>query len=238
MSNDRARTWENVQLTREKRKRIVKRTINCHRASTAVGPLRPGCEIFGLTKGQFSLVELIEHCLLEVGPSEVMISTWTAGGADLMHFGALIEEELITKAFWLLDSSFPERQPQYCKMLVDRFGTAAVTCTGNHAKFVLIKSSAWRLVIITSMNLNKIRRGETWSVSDDPGMFDYLLEFGRDAFIHGASVEATMQNSDRAYRSIANIMGKLTLPDKTVYTAPRTARGQIKFHTPPGKVRF
>ncbi len=49
----------------------------------AVGPVLPGCEIYGLTGGDFSLIDLIEHCLGFTGPARGVLSTWTASNSDL-----------------------------------------------------------------------------------------------------------------------------------------------------------
>lgn len=42
-------------------------------AAQAIGSLENGCEIFGLTKGQFSISDVIQHCLTETGPATVDI---------------------------------------------------------------------------------------------------------------------------------------------------------------------
>lgn len=234
----RERAYQNTQLNREKRKRIVTRKINPARARTAIGPITPGCEIFGVSKGQFSLVEIIEHILLEVGPSDLVVSTWTTGGADIEHFGFLMEEELILEARFLIDSSFPERQPEYCRMLIDRFGPHAITCTANHAKFVTITNPDWQISLRTSMNLNKNRRLETYEISDDPNMVRFLLDLAEAAFKDGFTVEQTLVNSDRAYKSVNNIMGRCAVPDRTIYTAPLGTKGQVSYATRHDKIEY
>ena len=50
----------------------------CGTAFEAIGPLEPGCEIFGFTKGQFSLMDLITAILSQTGPASVDISTCTS----------------------------------------------------------------------------------------------------------------------------------------------------------------
>lgn len=234
----RERSYQNTQLNREKRKRIVTRKINPARARTAIGRITPGCEIFGVSKGQFSLVEIIEHILLEVGPSDLVVSTWTTGGADIEHFGFLMEEDLILEARFLIDSSFPERQPEYCRMLLNRFGPQAITCTANHAKFVTITNPDWQISLRTSMNLNKNRRLETYEISDDPNMVRFLLDLAEAAFRDGFTVEKTLENSDRAYKSVNNILGQCAVPDRTIYTAPLGTKGQVSYTQQSEKITY
>lgn len=237
MDRSRERVYESLEGEGGERKRTVIRRINPARARTAIGPVRKGCELFGVSKGQFSLAEILEHCLLEAGPSDLLISTWTTGAADLVHLGILMDEDLILNARWLIDSSFPERQPSYCRALLKRFGPGSVTCTANHAKFCVITNPDWNLCIRTSMNLNLNRRLETYEISDDPVMARFLLELAEAAFRDGYSVEQTKLNSDRAYRSVNKIMGECKVPDRTVYTTPRAAKGQLSYSLNHSKLR-
>ena len=75
-----------VATSREIRKALRQQT-----AAEAVGELYPGCAIFGITKGQFSLIELISTVLDQTGPAEVFLSTWTAAGSDLTEAHQLLE---------------------------------------------------------------------------------------------------------------------------------------------------
>lgn len=39
-------------------------------AATAIGAISHGCEIYGLSKGAFSLVDILRHCLRYTGPAQ------------------------------------------------------------------------------------------------------------------------------------------------------------------------
>jgi hypothetical protein len=157
-------------------KREIRRALAAGNVAEAVGPITPGCEIFGLMKGQFSLVDLIVFCLQTTGPADVIISTWTAAGADLGHPHKLLTEGHIRSLRFLLDFSFGPRQPAYLAALVEKFGTEAARISKSHAKFVTVRNREWDLVIRSSANLNENRRLETFEVSDDKQMADYLTE--------------------------------------------------------------
>jgi hypothetical protein len=51
-------------------------------AGDIIGPIAPGNDICGVTNGQFSLVDIIEHLLSQTGPADVSIATWTMGIYD------------------------------------------------------------------------------------------------------------------------------------------------------------
>ena len=76
-----------------------------------IGTIKPGCEILGLSKGQFSLSDLVACICEDVGACELDISTWTAAGADATRMIDLVESGAVTRARWVVDYIFVKRQP-------------------------------------------------------------------------------------------------------------------------------
>lgn len=213
-----------MQIARKVRRSVL-RTINAATAADAVGPITHGMEVYGLSKGQFSLVELIAHVLEATGPADLVVSTWTAAGADLAHTQTLLQSGMVREARWLVDFSFPSRQPGYCAQLRERFGDDAIRCTANHAKFVTVTNDAWHIVIRTSMNLNLNRRLESYEISDDTALSDWLLTVVSDAFASGgaSSVGEATRAPGVAQRSTQTLSGTIER------SAPETS------HTSEGK---
>lgn len=168
--------------TRSSVKRDVRRALAVKEAAAAIGVIERGCEIFGLSKGQFSLVDIIRHCLAATGPADVVISTWTAAGADLGFAYELMRDGSIRTLKFVVDFSFPTRQPAYCAALRERFGDECVRVTKTHAKFVTIRNDAWNIVVRSSMNLNENRRMESFEISDHAGMAAFLCGVVDDLF--------------------------------------------------------
>jgi hypothetical protein len=165
-----------------KAKRDVRRGVYARNAAEAIGEVRPGCEIAGLFKGQFSLIDMVEHLLDHSGPADMVISTWTAAGADVDYALRLLANGKVRKLRFLVDFSFPSRQPGYAAALVEAFGEDCIRVSKNHAKFVLISNESWDLVLRTSANLNENRRLETFEVSDDPELAAFYGEIVDDIF--------------------------------------------------------
>ena len=153
----------------------------------SLGPVRPGMDVYVLTFGQFDLSDVIDYLLSGVGPADLVVATWTAGAADLERAGRLLDDERLLSVRFIVDQSFPNRQPAYYAKLVDRFGESAVTITRSHCKFVLIAGAEYRLVIRTSMNLNANRRLENLEVSDDPELFSFMETVVDEVFDEGGS---------------------------------------------------
>jgi hypothetical protein len=139
-------------------------------------------ETYGLCKGQFSLIDLVVYCLQTTGPADLVVSTWTAANSDIQHAFRLLTEGAVRTLRFLVDFSFPSRQPAYSAALVERFGPEAIRICKNHAKFILLQNETWNLVIRTSMNLNENRRLENFEISDDRNMAEYLAGVIADLF--------------------------------------------------------
>lgn len=169
-------------LRREKAttRRKLRSSLAVSRASEGVGPITKGVELFGFTKGQFSLIDIILHALDTTGPdTKGLISTWTAGNADL---SILLDEKRLTELRFIIDFSFPQRQPDYCAALREKFGDAAIRLTKVHAKFVTLRSKDWNVCIRTSANLNLNRRLEQFEITEGVEMCDYVDEVVEEIF--------------------------------------------------------
>lgn len=154
--------------------RELRRLTNGENAWRAVSGLSRGGSILGLTKGEFSLIDMISALLDLAGPSEVVVSTWTAARKEISDSERLLKDGRIVSLRWLVDFSFPRRQPEYCELLRSAFGDESVRVSKNHAKFVIVRGGGWHLVVRTSMNLNKNPRLEYFEVEDSAELADFF----------------------------------------------------------------
>jgi hypothetical protein len=167
--------------TRQKRPRDI-RELYQENATHAIEGFDHQTEIFGLTKGQFSLIQLICACLDVSGPAATVISTWTAAKKEIDSAGRLLADGRITTLRLLVDASFPARQPVYCAKMRARFGDRAIRVTQNHAKFVLMRNAKWDIVLRSSMNLNKNSRLEFFELGNDRALAEFLEGVVRKVF--------------------------------------------------------
>jgi hypothetical protein len=165
-----------VALVRE-RKRDIRDLRRKESAAEAVAGLSlDGREIFGLTKGQFSLTDMIEAILETTGPAELHVSTWTAANTDVSKMLEMIGSGRLTAARWLVDVTFVRRAPQLTARIREAFGADAIRVTRTHAKFSVVRNATWSIVVRTSMNLNHNPRLEDFTVAHDPELAAFLLE--------------------------------------------------------------
>ncbi len=143
-------------------------------AKDFIGKITPGFHIFGLSKGQFSLVDVIREVSDQVGPCDFALSVWTVAKADLGALQELLHASRFTGIRFLLDFSFQRRQPALIAHVRKLFGNASHVITKNHCKFALFGNAQWKITCRTSMNLNFNPRLEDVELKDDPALYAFL----------------------------------------------------------------
>lgn len=164
-------------------RRVVHRTGT---AAQVIGPLSPGVRVTGLTAGQFSAVDAMEHMVDELGPAEVRVSTWTTGVYDVERTRAIRLQGRISDIRMLLDRGTFEKSPKYAGPLIEMLGVDAFRCLSVHAKIVIVTGERGAAVMRSSMNLNKNLRTEQFDIDCEApdgevvglytGWFDALWE--------------------------------------------------------------
>lgn len=158
------------------KKREIVRLFRRETAGEAINKFSKTMDVFGFTKGQFSLIELLEAVLEKTGPGDLTISTWTASKADLNNVLEFLKDAKVTSARFLLDFTFQRRQPEVAKRIRDVFGLESLRITKNHAKFFTIgaEQRGWSVTCKTSMNLNQNPRFEDFDLSNGKALFMFL----------------------------------------------------------------
>ncbi len=158
-------------------KRLILDLRRQQSAAEAVEHLdRDGTAVYGLTKGQFSLVDLIRAILEKTGPASLWISTWTAAGTDVTTMSELLHSGEIVACRWLVDATFVRRCPSLVATIRDRFGRDSMRVTRTHAKFAVLENREWKVALRSSMNLNQNPRLESFEVGHDPALTRFLID--------------------------------------------------------------
>jgi hypothetical protein len=136
-------------------------------AATLIGQIRDGDEICGITNGQFSLVDILRHCLTQTGAAEVIVATWTMGVYDAQKAYDFTQDKLIKRMRFILDPSMFSRRPELASVLVKGFGPESFRAVNSHAKFCTVRGADLAIAIRSSMNLNENNRLESFDLSAD-----------------------------------------------------------------------
>ena len=151
-------------------------------AKEAIGVIAPGCRVVGVTKGQFSMLDMLSAVLAQTGPADVAVSTWTQGKAGMEGVAGLIRSGNVKSFRLLVDRSFVTRHPGYVKRIHDIAGPTSVRQTKTHAKFALISGGDYRITIRTSMNFNHNPRLEQFDLDDDPVIYGFFAGVVEEIF--------------------------------------------------------
>ncbi len=162
--------WRGVQQARRDIRDVRRRES----AAEAIAGLDRTTEIFGFTKGQFSLLDLWLAALDIIGPSHLTISTWTAARKEIKTLGDLQSDGKLLGSRWLIDFTFARRDPAAAQAIRNTFGIDSCRVAKNHSKFAIFQNDKWKLVLRTSMNLNMNPRFEDFTIAHDPDLADFL----------------------------------------------------------------
>ena len=151
-------------------------------AHDCIGEITPGCSIIGVTKGQFSLLDLIRAVSDQVGPAALTVSTWSTGIRDTQNLDILINQGTFTSVSLCLDRSFSGRQPKYVQEVIRVWGQENIRMTRNHGKFFLLRNEQWNICCRSSMNLNRNPRLEQFDIDDSLELCEFFADIIKQIF--------------------------------------------------------
>jgi len=143
-------------------------------AADAVGPVTPGMAVFGVSRGQFAMIDMIQHVLSQTGPAAVSLWTWTIADYERDMIAALMANASITGATLLLDYSAGRKLPDMVNDWRDRFGESSVKIVRNHSKLARVWNDRYRVLLRGSMNLNFNPRFEQYDITEGGPDFDLV----------------------------------------------------------------
>lgn len=162
-----------IKQTRSTHKREIRDLRRKQTAETAVAGFEKGLEIYGFTKGQFSVIDLLESMVAITGPAALTVSTWTAAKTDITTVLDFVSSGKCTSARWMVDFTFQQRSPELAARIREVAGHDAIRVGKNHAKFFMLRNDQWDIMCMTSMNLNFNPRFENFMLRDDKAMCDF-----------------------------------------------------------------
>lgn len=153
-------------------------------AAEMIGDLERGVEVCGLTNGQFSMIDMLEHILNQVGPepADCTISTWTMGIYDQSRAADFVVNGRIRSIRWIVDPSLFGRRPELAGRLVEAFGADSFRTVNTHAKWATVRNSSWAVCVRSSMNLNPNKRLENFDISESPELTAFFEGIVTDVF--------------------------------------------------------
>jgi hypothetical protein len=174
--------------------RSIKRAQRCveslKTAAECIGPIESDMAVFAITRGQFSMIDAVQHCLAQMGPCALSIWTWCIADYEIETFESLLHSRQITSATLVIDRAGEQqvaktrsfrasddkasRQGQLLTRWRNKFGPASIKVVLNHAKIATLDNGRHKVVVRGSMNLNHNPRFEQLDVTEGTGPFDLI----------------------------------------------------------------
>lgn len=145
-------------------------------ANVAIGPITATTNLFCVTRGQFSMLDIVRHVLDELGPAAVTVWTWAIADYEVEAMAGLLTDHRLTSARLILDRSAEQRNTPIVDDWRDRFGASSVRVCKNHAKIARVWTDAIRVLVRGSLNLNYNPRFEQFDLTTNGDDFDLVAK--------------------------------------------------------------
>lgn len=147
-----------------------------HNAAKSIGTLEPGLSLFEVTRGQFSMIDIINYLLSQMGKCGVSVWTWVVADYEVEVMTALMENGRLSEGILVIDYSAGKRNPTIIEGWRSRFGPESVLVCKNHAKIVRVWNDQYRFCVRGSMNLNFNPRFEQFDLSEGDAAYDLVVQ--------------------------------------------------------------
>jgi hypothetical protein len=158
--------YQNIQENQDSEQRKTKirriRNVDDSNLLDVVDSLEDDDLIEYVSKGRFSLHNIIEHLISLTGPATVIIATWAMSRKPLSCLYKLKSQGKITELYCLLEHKVPGHNQKsfvYAQSFFD-----AIWLARCHAKVVIIENENFSVVVTTSSNLTRNKRIEAGDI--------------------------------------------------------------------------
>jgi len=138
--------------------------------------LEAGMSVFGITRGQFSMIDIVRYFVDRTKPAKVSIWTWAIADYEIETFEYFYRTGDICDATLIVDRSAEHRNESLLTRWRDKFGKNSVKVCKTHAKIATIEGNGFKFLCRGSMNLNHNPRFEQFDVSEGGAAYSMVKE--------------------------------------------------------------
>lgn len=185
-------------------------------AAEAIGDIESGMHVFSLTRGQWSMIDAILHCMDELGSGlTISLWTWTIAEYEVQVFERLMLDSRIEKATLIIDGGARTKNANLISRWRKSFGDESVKYVLNHAKIATIESPCGKKLLLRgSMNLNFNPRFEQFDLTEGCDGFDLVRGVESDLPVladdcDGADIYAASKVSNAFDQEQLDIFGRV-----------------------------
>jgi hypothetical protein len=160
-----------------KNRTSVKAIARNKSAAETIGAITHGSGFSAITAGQWDMIAAIKHCLSQIGPAHVWLSTWVPAMQEIADLKDLKESGTIKSLTLMIDTGFQNCRRIHAETTLEWLGAENIIVARNHSKIVLMKNESYAYVLRGSLNLNANNRCENVDGDESKEMFDAWLPF-------------------------------------------------------------
>lgn len=149
-----------------------------------LGAIVPGQDKHFWSFGNFNMMRLIFWVLDQIGPADIIMSTYSISPKTITGVLNRREKGTIRNIRFLVDNRVRSLSPKPFDMLVASFD---YRCISIHAKVACVWNDNWNITIVSSQNATdnpKMERGTIYTGLD---IFNFDKKVLEDAFIRGTT---------------------------------------------------
>ena len=159
----------------------IRESKECYKnVSESIGELKKGMSLFGITRGQFSMIDIIMYIIKRSKPCDITLWTWCIADYEIKCIETLIASKKVKSALLVIDSSARKRNKDLLVKWIENFGHESIRYVVNHSKIATVKTDDRKYLIRGSMNLNNNPRFEQFDIDEGHKGFDMVNQIEKD----------------------------------------------------------
>lgn len=157
----------------DNRKKKAAECFKC--AAESIGAVEKNMSIFGITRGQFSMIDVILYMIENIdGEVDLSLWTWCIADYEIKCVEALRDSGKLRNAILVIDSMARKKNHDFLQTWIKKFGLDSVRFVVNHSKIATIEANGLKFLVRGSMNLNNNPRFEQFDIDEGHPGFDLV----------------------------------------------------------------
>jgi len=138
--------------------------------ASTIGEINQEETIHFFSNSEWSMPDLIDYITNQIGPCSLRLTSFSFTLPALIHIKNLIELRLINKVQFLIDKSVLHQHGKIQQLKLMPIEVKLLKC---HAKIILLENENFKLVVVSSANINRNPRWEAGSIMTSKLAYDF-----------------------------------------------------------------
>ena len=143
-------------------------------AKECIGQIEKDMGLFAVTRGQFSMLDIVSVVIQQAGTCNVSVWTLAIADYEFEFMESFMQNKTIKAGRLVIDRAAEVKNDAIISKWRSVFGKDTVRVCKNHAKIATVQNDDYRILIRGSMNLNFNPRFEQFDITEGGPDFDLI----------------------------------------------------------------